>query len=174
MYPPPPTTTTLWICLHLSLPPTVSSGGQAYHAGDGHHGRSGVMRERRAAGDPYWSYSGELSFVLHASRALSGGRTEFKSKTAAKHKHCCFCKPFVSLLGCKDWSLFKCMQKIYFSQSTNQTLQFVFVSTLLGCATPSRRMDYQDAEPTTCISELRAALNKRLPLNVETCLIIRC
>ncbi|XP_054472265.1 receptor-type tyrosine-protein phosphatase gamma [Anoplopoma fimbria] len=36
----------------------VASGGQPHHAGDGHHGSSGVMRERRAAGDPYWSYSG--------------------------------------------------------------------------------------------------------------------
>ncbi|XP_035517827.1 receptor-type tyrosine-protein phosphatase gamma isoform X2 [Morone saxatilis] len=36
----------------------VASGGQPQHAGDGHHGSKGVMRERRAAGDPYWSYSG--------------------------------------------------------------------------------------------------------------------
>uniref|UniRef100_A0A8C4HQH4 Receptor-type tyrosine-protein phosphatase gamma n=1 Tax=Dicentrarchus labrax TaxID=13489 RepID=A0A8C4HQH4_DICLA len=36
----------------------VASGGQPHHAGDGHHGSKGVMRERRAAGDPYWSYSG--------------------------------------------------------------------------------------------------------------------
>ncbi|TKS71340.1 hypothetical protein D9C73_005209 [Collichthys lucidus] len=35
----------------------VASGGQPHHAGDGHHGSTGVMRERRAAGDPYWSYS---------------------------------------------------------------------------------------------------------------------
>uniref|UniRef100_A0A673AH76 Uncharacterized protein n=1 Tax=Sphaeramia orbicularis TaxID=375764 RepID=A0A673AH76_9TELE len=33
------------------------------HARDGHHESRGVMRERRAAGDPYWSYSGELSCV---------------------------------------------------------------------------------------------------------------
>uniref|UniRef100_A0A3Q4BK68 Uncharacterized protein n=1 Tax=Mola mola TaxID=94237 RepID=A0A3Q4BK68_MOLML len=46
------------------MPPTVSSGGQPHHAGDGHHGNAGVMRERRAVGDPYWSYSGELSFLL--------------------------------------------------------------------------------------------------------------
>eukprot|EP00066_Takifugu_rubripes_P022958 XP_011612224.1 PREDICTED: receptor-type tyrosine-protein phosphatase gamma-like isoform X2 [Takifugu rubripes] len=36
----------------------VSSGGQPHHAGNGHHGSAGVMRERRAVGDPYWSYSG--------------------------------------------------------------------------------------------------------------------
>uniref|UniRef100_A0A7N6BT57 protein-tyrosine-phosphatase n=1 Tax=Anabas testudineus TaxID=64144 RepID=A0A7N6BT57_ANATE len=36
----------------------VASGGQPPHAGDGHHGSTDVMRERRAAGDPYWSYSG--------------------------------------------------------------------------------------------------------------------
>uniref|UniRef100_A0A8C9YU95 Receptor-type tyrosine-protein phosphatase gamma n=1 Tax=Sander lucioperca TaxID=283035 RepID=A0A8C9YU95_SANLU len=43
---------------HLCLPPTVASGGQPHHAGDSRHGSTGVMRERRAAGDPYWSYSG--------------------------------------------------------------------------------------------------------------------
>ncbi|XP_037345933.2 receptor-type tyrosine-protein phosphatase gamma isoform X2 [Pungitius pungitius] len=36
----------------------VASGGQPHHAEERHHGTSGVMRERRAAGDPYWSYSG--------------------------------------------------------------------------------------------------------------------
>lgn len=47
----------------VPLPPTVASGDQLGRAGDGHHGSTGVMRERRAADDPYWSYSGELSFV---------------------------------------------------------------------------------------------------------------
>ncbi|XP_074523072.1 receptor-type tyrosine-protein phosphatase gamma [Halichoeres trimaculatus] len=36
----------------------VASAGQPHHAADGHHGSSSIMRERRAAGDPYWSYSG--------------------------------------------------------------------------------------------------------------------
>ncbi|KAM3621040.1 uncharacterized protein V6R79_005149 [Siganus canaliculatus] len=36
----------------------VALGGQPHHAGEGRHGSTGVMRERRAAGDPYWSYSG--------------------------------------------------------------------------------------------------------------------
>ncbi|XP_026162191.1 receptor-type tyrosine-protein phosphatase gamma isoform X1 [Mastacembelus armatus] len=36
----------------------VGSGGQPRHVGDGRHGNTGLMRERRAAGDPYWSYSG--------------------------------------------------------------------------------------------------------------------
>uniref|UniRef100_A0A3B4V752 Uncharacterized protein n=1 Tax=Seriola dumerili TaxID=41447 RepID=A0A3B4V752_SERDU len=40
------------------------------YAGDGHHGSTGVMRERRAADDPYWSYSGELSFVLITAQQL--------------------------------------------------------------------------------------------------------
>ncbi|XP_056294469.1 receptor-type tyrosine-protein phosphatase gamma [Pseudoliparis swirei] len=36
----------------------VTSGGQPHHDEDRHHGTLGVMRDRRAAGDPYWSYSG--------------------------------------------------------------------------------------------------------------------
>ncbi|XP_035487448.1 receptor-type tyrosine-protein phosphatase gamma [Scophthalmus maximus] len=36
----------------------VASDGHPNYAEDGHHGSGGVMRERRAAGDPYWSYSG--------------------------------------------------------------------------------------------------------------------
>ncbi|XP_034536847.1 receptor-type tyrosine-protein phosphatase gamma [Notolabrus celidotus] len=36
----------------------VASAGQPHHAGDGHHGSASIMRQRRAAGDPYWSYSG--------------------------------------------------------------------------------------------------------------------
>ncbi|KAK2862034.1 hypothetical protein Q5P01_001567 [Channa striata] len=36
----------------------LASGGQPHHAGDGLHGNTGIMREKRAAGDPYWSYSG--------------------------------------------------------------------------------------------------------------------
>lgn len=58
-------TAPLWMSSPLSPPPTVSSGGQPHHAGDGHHGSAGVMRERRAVGDPYWSYSGELPFMLY-------------------------------------------------------------------------------------------------------------
>lgn len=58
-------TLPLWMSSPLSPPPTVSSGGQPHHAGDGHHGSAGVMRERRAVGDPYWSYSGELPFMLY-------------------------------------------------------------------------------------------------------------
>ncbi|XP_028261469.1 receptor-type tyrosine-protein phosphatase gamma isoform X2 [Parambassis ranga] len=36
----------------------VASGGQPQHGGGGRHGSAGIMRERRTAGDPYWSYSG--------------------------------------------------------------------------------------------------------------------
>uniref|UniRef100_A0A3Q3RDY7 Receptor-type tyrosine-protein phosphatase gamma n=1 Tax=Monopterus albus TaxID=43700 RepID=A0A3Q3RDY7_MONAL len=36
----------------------VASGGHLHRAGEGHHGNIGIMRARRAAGDPYWSYSG--------------------------------------------------------------------------------------------------------------------
>ncbi|XP_068598169.1 receptor-type tyrosine-protein phosphatase gamma-like [Brachionichthys hirsutus] len=36
----------------------VSSGGHPQHAGDQHRGSTGAMRERRAAAEPYWSYSG--------------------------------------------------------------------------------------------------------------------
>ncbi|KAM7006556.1 receptor-type tyrosine-protein phosphatase gamma [Tautogolabrus adspersus] len=36
----------------------VASAGLPHHAGDGHHRSTGAMRERRASGDPYWSYSG--------------------------------------------------------------------------------------------------------------------
>nr|XP_057946981.1 receptor-type tyrosine-protein phosphatase gamma [Doryrhamphus excisus] len=36
----------------------VLSEGQPHHAGARHHGSAGLMRERRAAGDSYWSYSG--------------------------------------------------------------------------------------------------------------------
>ncbi|XP_047438511.1 receptor-type tyrosine-protein phosphatase gamma [Mugil cephalus] len=36
----------------------VASGGQPHRAVGGHHGTTGVMRERRTAGDPYWSYTG--------------------------------------------------------------------------------------------------------------------
>lgn len=65
----------LWMSSPLSPPPTVSSGGQPYQAGDGHHGSAGVMRERRAAGDPYWSYSGEPPFMLCSGlRSLSVGK----------------------------------------------------------------------------------------------------
>ncbi len=56
----------------LSLPPTVASGGQPHHAGERHHGSAGVMRERRAADDPYWSYSGELSFVSWPELSVGG------------------------------------------------------------------------------------------------------
>lgn len=48
----------------LSLAATVAVGDQPNYPGDGHLGSTGVMRERRAADDPYWSYSGEFSFVL--------------------------------------------------------------------------------------------------------------
>ncbi|XP_061731188.1 receptor-type tyrosine-protein phosphatase gamma-like [Nerophis ophidion] len=34
------------------------SDGQLHYAGARHHGSAGLMRERRAAGDLYWSYSG--------------------------------------------------------------------------------------------------------------------
>lgn len=66
-------TLPLWMSSPLSPPPpTVSSGGQPHQAGDGHHGSAGVMRERRAAGDPYWSYSGEPPFMLgNGLRSLS-------------------------------------------------------------------------------------------------------
>ncbi|XP_028302200.1 receptor-type tyrosine-protein phosphatase gamma isoform X2 [Gouania willdenowi] len=36
----------------------VASGGQQHLTGGGHHESLGIMRERRTAGDPYWSYSG--------------------------------------------------------------------------------------------------------------------
>ncbi|XP_068171051.1 receptor-type tyrosine-protein phosphatase gamma [Antennarius striatus] len=36
----------------------VTLGGQLHHREDRHHGSTGVMRERRAAAEPYWSYSG--------------------------------------------------------------------------------------------------------------------
>ncbi|XP_035007919.1 receptor-type tyrosine-protein phosphatase gamma [Hippoglossus stenolepis] len=36
----------------------VASDDHPNYAEDGHHGSTGIMRERRAAGDPYWSYSG--------------------------------------------------------------------------------------------------------------------
>uniref|UniRef100_A0A1A8KB70 protein-tyrosine-phosphatase n=1 Tax=Nothobranchius kuhntae TaxID=321403 RepID=A0A1A8KB70_NOTKU len=36
----------------------VASGDQPRFTGDSHPGNTGVMRERRTAGDPYWSYSG--------------------------------------------------------------------------------------------------------------------
>ena len=71
----------LWIFSPLSLPPTVASGGQPHHALDGHHGSAGVMRERRAAGDPYWSYSGELSFVRQPELSVGGEMYFFDSLT---------------------------------------------------------------------------------------------
>lgn len=73
----------LWIFSPLSLPPTVASGGQPHHALDGHHGSAGVMRERRAAGDPYWSYSGELSFVRQPELSVGGEMYFFDSLTPA-------------------------------------------------------------------------------------------
>ncbi|XP_060925456.1 receptor-type tyrosine-protein phosphatase gamma [Limanda limanda] len=42
---------------HSACQPAASDDHPNY-AADGHHGSTGVMRERRAAGDPYWSYSG--------------------------------------------------------------------------------------------------------------------
>ncbi|XP_034022283.1 receptor-type tyrosine-protein phosphatase gamma isoform X2 [Thalassophryne amazonica] len=42
---------------HKDCHPVVLSG-QPHHAGSAHHRSPGLMRERRAAGDPYWSYSG--------------------------------------------------------------------------------------------------------------------
>ncbi|XP_040889713.1 receptor-type tyrosine-protein phosphatase gamma [Toxotes jaculatrix] len=36
----------------------VALDDQPNYARDGHHGSTGIMRERRAVGDPYWSYSG--------------------------------------------------------------------------------------------------------------------
>ncbi|KAE8298488.1 Receptor-type tyrosine-protein phosphatase gamma [Larimichthys crocea] len=53
----------------------VASGGQPHHAGDGHHGSTGVMRERRAAGDPYWSYSGS-----HGPRGWAASYPECAAK----------------------------------------------------------------------------------------------
>ncbi|XP_019751306.1 receptor-type tyrosine-protein phosphatase gamma [Hippocampus comes] len=53
----------LSVMLLLTLPEhgdchPVTSDGQPHHAGARHHGSTGLMRERRAAGDSYWSYSG--------------------------------------------------------------------------------------------------------------------
>ncbi|CAK6974222.1 receptor-type tyrosine-protein phosphatase gamma [Scomber scombrus] len=53
----------LSLMLFLTLPKhtdchPVASSGQPLHAGARHYGITGAMRERRAAGDPYWSYSG--------------------------------------------------------------------------------------------------------------------
>ncbi|XP_040015515.1 receptor-type tyrosine-protein phosphatase gamma isoform X2 [Xiphias gladius] len=46
-------------CANFARAPAVfASGDQPNYAGDGHHGSTGIMRERRAAGDPYWSYTG--------------------------------------------------------------------------------------------------------------------
>ncbi|XP_044079890.1 receptor-type tyrosine-protein phosphatase gamma isoform X2 [Siniperca chuatsi] len=53
----------------------VASGGHPYHAGDGHHGSTVVMRERRAAGDPYWSYSGS-----HGPRSWAASYPECAAK----------------------------------------------------------------------------------------------
>lgn len=50
-----------WVFWPVSLSPTVASG---HHTGGNHYGGTGVMRERRTVDDPYWSYSGELSFML--------------------------------------------------------------------------------------------------------------
>ncbi|KAM4613068.1 receptor-type tyrosine-protein phosphatase gamma [Polymixia lowei] len=36
----------------------VALGGQPYSGGEGDHESTGMMRERRAAGDTYWAYSG--------------------------------------------------------------------------------------------------------------------
>lgn len=62
------------------------------------------MRERRAAGDPYWSYSGELSFVPHASRALSGRGKVFKSENAVNLNRRCLlaavCFPSLFVNAC--------------------------------------------------------------------------
>ncbi|XP_041636069.1 receptor-type tyrosine-protein phosphatase gamma [Cheilinus undulatus] len=53
----------------------VSSAGQPRHAGDRHHGNTGVMRERRAAGEPYWSYSGS-----HGPRSWAASYPECGAK----------------------------------------------------------------------------------------------
>lgn len=84
-------TLPLWMSSPLSPPPTVSSGGQPHQAGDGHHGSAGVMRERRAAGDPYWSYSGEPPFMLrNGLRSLSrrGNMCEIQIYWRTKRRDC--------------------------------------------------------------------------------------
>ncbi|KAM7402209.1 hypothetical protein PAMP_017472 [Pampus punctatissimus] len=43
---------------------TGVASGQPHHAAVRHHGNTGIMRERRAAGDPYWSYSGSTLGLL--------------------------------------------------------------------------------------------------------------
>ncbi|XP_067361921.1 receptor-type tyrosine-protein phosphatase gamma-like isoform X2 [Channa argus] len=72
----------LWILslMFLTLPRhkdghPLASGGQPHHAGDGHHGSTGIMRERRAAGDPYWSYSGS-----HGPRSWAASYPECAEK----------------------------------------------------------------------------------------------
>ncbi|XP_033938221.1 receptor-type tyrosine-protein phosphatase gamma isoform X2 [Pseudochaenichthys georgianus] len=53
----------------------VESGGQPHLAGEEHHGSTGIMRERRAAGDPYWSYSGN-----HGPRGWAAAYPECSAK----------------------------------------------------------------------------------------------
>ncbi|CAJ1050651.1 receptor-type tyrosine-protein phosphatase gamma [Xyrichtys novacula] len=53
----------------------VALAGQSHHARDGYHGSAGVMRERRAAGDPYWSYSGS-----HGPRSWAASYPECGAK----------------------------------------------------------------------------------------------
>ncbi|XP_069000479.1 receptor-type tyrosine-protein phosphatase gamma [Embiotoca jacksoni] len=71
-----------WILslMFLTLPKhkdcqSVASGGQPHHAGGGNHGSTGVMRERRTAGDPYWSYSGS-----HGPRGWAASYLECSAK----------------------------------------------------------------------------------------------
>ncbi|XP_071351269.1 receptor-type tyrosine-protein phosphatase gamma isoform X1 [Trachinotus anak] len=53
----------------------VASGDQLNYGGDGHHGSTGVMRETRAADDPYWSYSGS-----HGPRGWAASYPECAAK----------------------------------------------------------------------------------------------
>ncbi|CAB1438022.1 unnamed protein product, partial [Pleuronectes platessa] len=53
----------------------VASDDHPTYAEDRHHGRTGIMRERRAAGDPYWSYSGN-----HGPRRWEASYPECASK----------------------------------------------------------------------------------------------
>lgn len=76
---------------------TVALSGQPLHAGARHHGNTGTMREKRAAGDPYWSYSGELLFV----RWLEPSGEDFQTH---------FFDLLTSALSCL---LFSCFSDIY-------------------------------------------------------------
>ncbi|KAM7422705.1 hypothetical protein PAMA_010653 [Pampus argenteus] len=58
---------------HKDCHPVAS--GQPHHAAVRHHGSTGIMRERRAAGDPYWSYSGS-----HGPRGWAGLYPECAAK----------------------------------------------------------------------------------------------